>query len=289
MDRKSKINDVVILYYLIKKLNIKPLINSKNEYVFRRYDIETDDENLAVCCGCLKRLQIRISLELEILFNDYIDEINDILNIKLNTKFRKLKAGYFKNIARYKSNSEKFYESFNFNNYNENYKNYIYYKTMLKNELNDDKILINIVKDLNKDRIIFNVSSKLDINENSYRRNGCIYTYYSYKHQVIESTHDINLLYLPLLEYLKNNKFIKFDKNKLIGIYLHQLHKIVILQSNKLNSFYKIWKQPNADIIRLYDKNSKYDDEYIQIKYIPINENKLYNYITYYGEKSFYY
>ena len=64
MECKSKINDIVILYYLMKKLNIKPLINSKNEYVFRRYDIETDDENLAVCCGCLKRLQIRDEQEL---------------------------------------------------------------------------------------------------------------------------------------------------------------------------------------------------------------------------------
>jgi len=287
MNRKSKINDIVILYYLMKKLNTKPLINSKNEYVFRRYDIETDDETLAVCCGCLKRLQIRNKQDLEILFNDYIDDINNTLNINNYNKFKKLKEGYFKNIVRYKNNSEKFYELFNFNNYNENYKNYIYYKTMLKNELNNDEVLSKIVKDLFKDEIIFNIDKSLDVNENSYRRSGCIYTYYSYKYQVIESTHNINLLYLPLLEYLKNTKFIKFDKNKLIGIYLHQLHKIIILQSNKLNSIYKIWKQPNVDIIRLYDKNSKYNDEYIQIKYIPVDENKLYDYITYYGEKSF--
>jgi hypothetical protein len=279
MEHKPKINDIIILYYLMKKLSVKPLINSKSEYVFRRYDIETDDENLAVCCGCLKRLQIRTSSELETLFNNYNDEINKVIN---NYKFKNLKIDYFKNVARYKNNSERFYKSFNPNNHTENYKNYVYYKVIPKIELNNDKILMNIVKDLNKDEIILNITSKLNITKNSYRCNNCIYTYYMFQYQIIESTHNISLLYLPLLEYLKNNKFIKFDENELIGIYLHQLHKIIILQTNKLNSIYKIWKQPNADIIRLYDKNN----EYIWIKYIPINKKLcLYDHITYYGEK----
>ena len=202
-----------------------------------------------------------------------------------NNKFRKLKTGYFKNIAMYKSNSERLYGSFNFNNYSENYRNYIYYKTMLKTELNisENEVLSKIVKDLNEDEIILNVDKLLDINKNSYKRNGCIYTYYTYENQVVESTHCINLLYLPLLSM--NNKFIIFDKNETIGIYLHQLHKIILLQSNKLDSCYKIWKQPNVNTIRLYDKNSR-NNRYIQIKCVSIdNKLYLYDYITYYSEK----
>ena len=276
MDRKSKINDIVILYYLMNNIKIKPLKNLKNEYVFRRYDIESNDENLAVCCACLKRLKIRDETDLLELFETYKDEINNTLSLKNINKFQLLKQGYFKYVVKYKSNYEIFKSTFNLSNYNENYREYIYYKTMIKGKLNDK----NLVKNLNRDVIIFNIVDVIKLYKHTYKKYGCEYKYYVYNDKIIEFTSNLSILYPALLNYSFRNKYITFDQNKILGIYLSNLHKIILFQSDKLNGNYKIWKQPNADIIRLYILNT---NKYVYSKKYK-NITHLYGYLDYHGK-----
>jgi hypothetical protein len=54
----------------------------------------------------------------------------------------------------------------------------------------------------------------------------------------------------------RKNKILQINSG-FVGIYQHSLHQVILFEfeSKFRNIKFKIWKQPNADIIRLYYGN----------------------------------
>lgn len=247
----SKINDIIILYYLIKIKHIKPLLTNDNKYAFKRFDISQEDENYAVCARCLKRLEIRNEINLNAIFDSNINEINKIIK---SNYFMELKHNYFKGIAKNESivinNSEKENSHKCFN---------LAMEMEILDNLNEcDTIDMNKLNASQNDYLIHSIPHSSFKSKTYYRYNNK-YKYLTYKNKLVPVYYQTCLLHNALLKRINYSKNFVIDKDGLIGLYQHQLKRVILFKFPKRfkNMKVKIWHQTNANIIRLYPNNKE--------------------------------
>ena len=247
----SKINDITILYYLIKQKHIEPLLTNNNKYSFKRFDISQEDENYAVCARCLKRLEIRNEIDLNALFDTNINEINKIMK---SNYFAELQYNYFKNIAKieYVSQTAQTIQ----NGKSQETEKHIKLNTEMEilDNLNEcDTINMNKLKTSENDYLIHSIPHS-SFKTKTYYRYKKKYKYLTYKDKLIPIYYHTCLLHNALINRYKYSKTFKIDKDGLIGIYQHQLKRVILFKFPKRfkNTRVKVWHQTNANIIRLY-------------------------------------
>jgi len=267
----TKLNDISIVYYLVKKeksvgatsaRNIELLKNNDNKFVFKRYDIDEDDENVAVCCVCLKRLEIRTEEELNKVFDEYYDEIDKIIK---SYNFTKLKLQYFKGVIkfRYEAFKSKCNEIKNKINLTDNNYNYVMFKCLPKRNNLNDKFLKYLNSNSYEDKIIN--AKCTTILKKYYVKNNINHYYYRYKDEILKF-YNKNILYNYFYMYYckyKNDKYktvdIKLNECKYVILYSRCLNKYVLVDVSFIHKKYKLWipKYENG-VIYLYDEYDNY-------------------------------